>query len=280
MMIAHNNFASQLKDELMGSLGAGLVLGVLSYGGSKALEKYENSVLENVSDTFGNWARKKLLCCNGQNIVNVISFKSNTIWKADHNSIHIDAQDDKTLCDLFAKEKRLWIDNDHRKYAQIKHRLFHEYKHVHNSDRVKTQLCLLMTGIPMITAQSPYVFFLSGVFTVITQCIFGRYQETEADRYAFTKMSSEDIKKVEIDMQEEAQKFSDNLEKKMSLNKTMGLLAKFVYFLYQKCFISVQEIDQKKMWHKVTYFFLGSSRYPDWYARADSAKKYADQKYV
>jgi hypothetical protein len=59
----------------------------------------------------------------------------------------------------------------------------------------------------------------------------------------------------------------------------MAFLAKFVYFIYQKTFGSTQEIEQKKMWHKIAYFFLGCSRHPDWYARAALADECMKEKY-
>jgi hypothetical protein len=174
-------------------------------------------------------------------------------WYTERSFIAIEQNEARDLENCFLKQE---MDNeDRKKEAFAQELLFHEAKHCQNSDYGKVRLVYgLTSGILFLPHASVPRFFLKAAMVVGTSIAYNRYQETEADRFAFMNVPIENLEICKLRHLQWAENFENYVLNdpfaglQSGIKMRMGfLLSKRLYSLHQQA-LSESE-DSNKLLH-------------------------------
>ena len=235
-------------------VGSTLISGV-GYGVGKVAAKCDEYKREDAPENVQKWARKILAEKDIKN-ADSVPLKLGDGWRVAGGSfIQIDKEEAYSLEKCLVKK---WpTQNDSKEKVLAEESLLHEGKHYNNGDFSKGYILLGLTYAPVFQAlvnsnkrlTIPMVAFSAGSLLTYT-----RYQEVEADRFAFMNLSS--IEKLEISKANrlrQAEIFENNLltnplrSKNNRLeNIVRPMLSKKLHSLNQKALESSHDQNEKK----------------------------------
>lgn len=271
--------ASQKSDDFLQIAGTSAALAIGACTVSLLLEQYEKSyLLPQCTSDFKGWASCQLAfnrCNLDLKQAQSIDFRADTFWRAHTFAISVDKADQEKIEDILVARKaglRAISENELNEEANIKHRILHEYKHYKNGDLLKHHVLCAISASVMIQTHFLSRFFLSGLATCLTSIVYGRYQEIKANRYAFARMDTEGIEKVQAYMKKEAEKDESIIAEKMKSSTIRGLCTTIIYGVSLCVFRDLSEKQKRRMHYKIARFFFNGFRHPDWYTRAELGK--------
>ena len=257
--------ASLNKDELVAGVGTAIVFSGCMYALSKAVEKRQIAPCANASNCFRDILHSK----NEKNADSVV-LKRNSCWTSySDGAIGIKKEDDAELQRILSMDKKNRSNEDKEKYAEIEWSLLHENKHVQNRDSLK--ICLLggVGGAVINAAPTLPIFLASAAIFAGFTIVYKRYQEEEADRYAFAQMKPKDLNCIERYFKDRACGLETDFIKEESTSNKIGvLISRMISFFYCKIFGGNQDDQQKKIFFKTRSFFY-DVQHPDYYRRAE-----------
>lgn len=283
LFISHNNsFASQHLGALLETTGKGVAWGIGGCAALVMLESYLQSRSEKVSDVFKDWANKQLMSSIGSDReIKCLDYRLGSCWRNGTVYVGVDKNDAKKINDKMLYNYSL-SEDERLDQANIKYRLFREYKHICDGDRLKLLFCSSAIEMVVRSTKSPAHYLLGKLTTALFFVFYARYQEMEADRYAFKRMNldktkTDDVEKVMAYMADEAKKCEGSFK-----NKISGTISTFffnaLYFIYLKIFRNASATEKQIVRHKIAYFCFNSFLCPDWYTRAELAQEVLNEK--
>ncbi len=303
LFINQSSFAMQ--SPLAQAIALSTAFYALSYGlvkGSTLLLTYTK---EDATQNVQAWARDILTKKNITN-ANSVPLKLGNGWLVGGGTfIQIDKEEAKNLEKNLAQKQI--TSNMEKKIilADAEGKLLHEAKHYHNSDTDKGFLTSIISSIPLcyyyisslstknigssakkISYGKNILNFLTlAALPIISANAYIRYQETEADRFAFMNLSS--IEKLEIYKNlylQKAELFEENLEfRPIGNNRSWlkniirpALSIKIVNLNQELSKNSPKNLKQLLMQKKILIdiaYFIDDFRHPSFQSRADLAEK-------
>jgi hypothetical protein len=205
ILILNQQSLAMLQSTLSQAIIYQTTWGTLVYGLSKGLALLQIHRDEDAPQKVQTWARDILA---KKNITNAhsIPLKLGDSWCVNGGSlIQIDKKAAEDLNTNLAKAQLTLDDEKQKIIAEMA--LLHEAKHYHNGDFGKNSLTSYFSLIPLgfcssllINKWNNYISILTLLFTaglsIISTITYARYQEKEAERFAFMNLSS--IEKLKI----------------------------------------------------------------------------------
>lgn len=233
LMVSGYSFSGDYNNELFQGAGLAIVCSAGLYTASKVLERYQTSQLVDSPKDFQDWA-KNTLREKKVTDVDLLVFKDDKKWFSYSGGgfIGVDSKDSKQLLQIISKKQVAWSDDERKQYATIEWGLLHENKHVQNYDTQK--MCILGgVGISVVNgAATPSAFLLSSLLFIGSTILYKRYQEEQADFYAFMNMSQRNLHRMEDYFNQKTDRFKIAFEQDKSIFNTMTILIARIMSLF------------------------------------------------
>jgi hypothetical protein len=174
------------------------VIGGSTYGVCKAISEYEKRTFKNVPKNIEEWARKKLTKIGLKNV----------------DSIPLKVNNDSFMPGSFIALDDTYLDRleDHKKEILTTKSLFHRAEIYQNNDLGKFCLfCGMSMAIPFLQLSNIPVLLCTSTLCMGANVVYKRYQEKEADKFAYMNMSPEDLRILKEEKKYHAQIFEYNL---------------------------------------------------------------------